>query len=63
MTVTSLEVAVARATVAASITFIFAVPTAFPVTGQLWRLSAALQVQATGVVKEPAINASAAVEA
>jgi len=63
VTVTSFEVAVASATVEASMTLNFAVPAAIAVTGQRIPSSAFHAAQATGVVAEPATSASAADEA
>jgi len=62
VTVISFDVAVANATVAASMILNFAVPEVVPVTSQscLWKV--AFQVHADGVT-EPATNASAADEA
>ena len=63
VTVTSFEVAVASATVAASMILNLAVPTAIAVTGQLClELTVSYAAHATGVT-EPATRASAAEEA
>jgi len=56
---TSADVAVASATVEASMILNDAVPDALPVTGHSWRLSAASKVHATGV-SDPAMSAEAA---
>ena len=63
VTVTSFEVAVASATVEASMTLNFAVPAAIAVTSQRIPSVEFHAAQATGVVAEPATSASAAVEA
>jgi hypothetical protein len=63
VTVISFEVTVAAATVDLLITFNFAVPIEVVVTGQRIPVVEFQAAQATGVVAEPAISASAAVEA
>jgi len=63
LTVISFEVAVASATVDASMTFSFAVPAAIAVTGQRIPSVAFQAAHCTGVVAEPATRASAAAEA
>ena len=63
VTVTTFDVAVASATVEASITVNFAVPAAIAVTSQRIPSVEFHAAQATGVVAEPATSASAAVEA
>ena len=63
VTVTSFEVAVARATVDASMTLNFAVPTAIAVTGQRIPSVELYAAHLTGVVADPATSASAADEA
>ena len=63
VTETSFEVAVARATVEASITLNFAVPVAIVVTGQKCVLYVASYAHLTGVVADPPTSASAAADA